>query len=320
MIRPRPRDSNMPATPEAVERLDLGPQALSASLARRFIRQFAARHSLAGEVVDQLVLAGCELVTNAVLHARTDLHVALELHPDRVRVSVADGSSAPASLRQYRPEAQTGRGLALVSAIGRSWGVDPDGDGKRIWADIDRMPSPPAEEALAADQVPTAPRQAAHDDAGPVTVRYLGVPVKAFLDLQQYNDALVRELELIGIGLEGPGASSAVEPERLVRLVERFGTMFRESSDEYRDLVAAADARGETTVDIEVRAARSAVSAARAYVGLLEEAENLCRSGVLLTPPLPAHVSSLRRWFVDQLVAQLDGAPPLPPGEECLVP
>ncbi len=320
MTRPRPRDPKTPATPEAVERLDLAPQALSASLARRFMRQFAARHSLAGEVVDQLLLAGCELVTNAVLHARTDLRVALELYSDRVCVSVADSSSAPASLRQYRPEAQTGRGLALVSAVSRTWGVEPDGDGKRIWADIDRTPSRAAEEAAAVDQVPTAPRQAAHDDAGPVTVRYLGVPVKAYLDLQQYNDALVRELELIGIGLDTAGASSAVEPERLVRLVERFGAMFRESSDEYRDLVGAADARGETTVDIEVRAARSAVSAARAYVGLLEEAEDLCRSGVLLTPPPPAHVRSLRRWFVDQLVAQLDGAPPIPPGEDCLLP
>jgi hypothetical protein len=49
MTGPRPRDPKTPETPEAVERLDLAPQALSASLARRLIRQFAARHSLAGE-------------------------------------------------------------------------------------------------------------------------------------------------------------------------------------------------------------------------------------------------------------------------------
>jgi hypothetical protein len=51
MSGPRPRP---PKTPEAVERIDLAPQAPSASLARRFIRQVARQHLLAGEVVDRL--------------------------------------------------------------------------------------------------------------------------------------------------------------------------------------------------------------------------------------------------------------------------
>ncbi|HEX8862585.1 MAG TPA: ATP-binding protein [Actinomycetes bacterium] len=306
------------AAPDAVERLDLSAHASSAASARRFIRQFAGRHSLHGELVDQLVLVGCELVTNAVLHARTELGLALELYRDRVRVSVRDRSSTPAALRHYRPEALTGRGLAMVDAVSRSWGVDPAGSGKRIWAEIGRShgqrPTP----------VATRPQRAParHQPAGAGTraVRFVGVPVKAYLELQQYNDALFREIELIGIALEGPGARGEDEPDRLVSLVEQLRPMFRASSDQHREAVAAAAARGQATVDIELLAPPSIVPAARTYVGLLEEAEDLSRSGQLLTPPPPAYVSSLRRWFVDQLAAQLlEGASPLPPGDECLM-
>jgi hypothetical protein len=39
------------------------------------------------------------------------------------------------------------------------------------------------------------------------------------------------------------------------------------------------------------------------------------RTGTLLTPEPPAHVKALRRWFVDQMAAQLlDGAAPTAPG------
>lgn len=314
--RPSPEE----AAPDAVERLDLSAHASSATLARRFIRQFAAQHSLRGALIDQLVLVGCELVTNAVLHARTELGLALELYPDRVRVSVRDQSSTPAALRHYRPEALTGRGLAMVDAVSRSWGVDPAGTGKRIWAEIGRTTGQRPTPVARRSQREPARHQPASTGAGTRTVRFVGVPVKAYLELQQYNDALFREIELIGIALDTPGGHGEDEPDRLVSLVEQLRPMFRASSDQHRETVAAAAARGQATVDIELRAAPSIVPAARTYVGLLEETEDLSRSGRLLTPPPPAYVSSLRRWFVDQLAAQLlEGASPLPPGDECLV-
>ena len=136
--------SPKPDGSEAVQQLDLSPDASSVTLARRFIRQFATGHSLDGEVLERLVLVGTELVTNAVLHARTALILTLELSPDRIRVSVKDRSSAPAVFRQQLPEALNGRGLAMVSAVSREWGVDPAGVGKRVWAEIDRRPRPPS--------------------------------------------------------------------------------------------------------------------------------------------------------------------------------
>ena len=38
---------------------------------------------------------------------------------------------------------------------------------------------------------------------------------------------------------------------------------------------------------------------------LLERADALCRAGVLLTPEPPPEVKGLRRWFVEEMVAQL---------------
>ncbi len=324
------REPQDPQAPEAVQRLKLPPEAPSATLARRFIRQVASSHSLPDEVVDRLVLVGCELVTNAILHARTAFTLTLELYPEWVRVSVKDRSSAPAALRRYRPEAFTGRGLALVSAVSQRWGVAPASAGKRIWAEIDRSPSLAAagsgsggDGAAGRHRQPLTPhhRQVpAPSPPGSGSVQFVGVPVKAFLELQQYNDALVRELELVNIGHDAVAAGVAPAPDRLARLVEEFSALFRSRSDHYRGLVAAAAARGATTVDFRVRADPSGIAAAQAYVDLLEAAEDLSRAGKLLTPPPPPYIGSLRRWFVEQLAAQLLlGAAPTPPGEDCRI-
>ena len=70
-------------------------------------------------------------------------------------------------------------------------------------------------------------------------------------------------------------------------------------------MVAAALARGEPTVDLETKVPASAATAALGYLELLERADELCRAGVLLTSEPPAEVKDLRRWFVEEMVAQL---------------
>ena len=58
-----------------------------------------------------------ELVTNAVVHARTELWLQLELRADRLFISVRDGG--PRLLRPVTPEleAEGGRGLWLVEQL-----------------------------------------------------------------------------------------------------------------------------------------------------------------------------------------------------------
>lgn len=129
------------------------------------------------------------------------------------------------------------------------------------------------------------------------------MPVDGYLELQAHNDALFRELELISIELETGGSARVAQP--LAELVGQLYWRFRGQRDSYRDVVAAAQARGEPTVDLETKVPPSAAGAALGHLELLERADELCRAGVLLTPEPPPEVKTLRRWFVEQMVAQL---------------
>jgi anti-sigma regulatory factor (Ser/Thr protein kinase) len=284
----------------------------SVGAARRFIKARATAWSFPEPASDQLVLIGSELVTNAVLHARTELTVTLELHDHRVRISVKDHSQAPATLRHYRPDALTGRGLGVVAALSDTWGISAAADGKVVWAELD------AAGDLTADGRPPpelggAPPSPPPGAPGARPVRFVGVPVDAYLELQAHNDALFRELELVSIELEGDDDAAVAAP--LADLVDQLSWRFRGQRDRHRDVVAVARAHGDQTVDLETSVPPSSVGPARGYLELLEQADELCRTGTLLTPEPPAHVKALRRWFVDQMAAQLlDGAAPTAPG------
>jgi anti-sigma regulatory factor (Ser/Thr protein kinase) len=270
--------------------------------ARRFIKARTAAWSFPEQAGAQLVLIGSELVTNAVLHARTELTLTLELRDGRARISVKDRSKVAPTLRHYRSDALTGRGLGVVAALSDRWGISAAADGKVVWAEVAASgdharatPSPPEEQL-----VPAAPPAGGE---GTRTVRFPAVPVDGYLALQAHNDALFRELELISIELETGGAARVAPP--LAELVDQLYSRFRGQRDSHRDVVAAAQARGERTVDLETRVPSSVAGAARSYLDLLERADDLCRTGVLLAPEPPPEVKTLRRWFVEQMVAQL---------------
>lgn len=117
-------------------RLDLRPVPGSAALARRFVDE-----TLGGwgceEVAEAARLLASELVTNAVLHARTDLAVVVRLVRGGVRVEVHDGNTAAPVVRHYEDEAMTGRGLSLVDQMASRWGVEYTRDGKAVWFELD---------------------------------------------------------------------------------------------------------------------------------------------------------------------------------------
>jgi hypothetical protein len=87
--------------------------------------------------VDAAVLAVSELVTNAVLHARSGPMVTMRLENGRLRVEVQDESAVTPSRKRYGPEAGTGRGLMLVESVAASWGCDTAPGGKSVWFELD---------------------------------------------------------------------------------------------------------------------------------------------------------------------------------------
>ncbi len=77
-----------------------------------------------------------ELATNAVLHARTEFSMVIELVADGVNVRVADSSSTKPVRRRYDPDAATGRGMALIEALTTEWGVLETDTGKVVWCTV----------------------------------------------------------------------------------------------------------------------------------------------------------------------------------------
>ena len=184
----------------------------SVGTARRFIAARTAAWSFPEPAGAQLVLIGSELVTNAVLHARTELTLTLELRDGRVRISVRDRSRVPPTLRHYRADALTGRGLGVVAALSDRWGISTAADGKVVWAEVVASGNAGTVARRPPEEAGQAPAPAAADGEGLRTVRFPAVPVEGYLAAQAHNDALFRELELISIELETGGSARVAPP------------------------------------------------------------------------------------------------------------
>jgi anti-sigma regulatory factor (Ser/Thr protein kinase) len=87
-------------------------------------------------MIDSLTLAVSELVTNAVLHARSSTLVTLVNCDDAVQVRVQDEDPHSPNVRDTDLESLHGRGLQLVGEVSDQWGVQPAPPGKIVWLDI----------------------------------------------------------------------------------------------------------------------------------------------------------------------------------------
>ncbi|MFD8597821.1 ATP-binding protein [Kitasatospora sp. NPDC059646] len=88
----------------------------------------------APEVADAVVLTVSELITNAHIHARSNADLVLTWDGSCLYVSVHDGSPTPPRPRAAGPDAQSGRGMALVDQLSDDWQVHGDDSGKFVTA------------------------------------------------------------------------------------------------------------------------------------------------------------------------------------------
>ncbi len=102
--------------------------------ARHAVRALLQRWRLAG-LLDPVLLAVSELVTNAVRYGRAPVRLTLRRCARGVSVGVHDAAQAlPPGASLPDADAENGRGLLLVEAVADETGVRPDGDGKVVWA------------------------------------------------------------------------------------------------------------------------------------------------------------------------------------------
>jgi anti-sigma regulatory factor (Ser/Thr protein kinase) len=104
--------------------------------ARHFVAQTLRGWGHAGSLLDDAQLLVTELATNAVLHARSSFSVVVRSEGAGVRISVLDRSRVTPIMRDPDPLASSGHGLRLVDALAVNWGVEPNGGGKTVWAEL----------------------------------------------------------------------------------------------------------------------------------------------------------------------------------------
>ena len=116
--------------------------------ARRFVRSHAP--DLPAETEDALLLLTSELVTNAVLHARTVIDVGITITDASVVVTVHDLDLALPEQDPYLHR-EGGWGLGLVASLAQSAALTPDPEGgKTAWFRLLRGQSPVVADAAAA--------------------------------------------------------------------------------------------------------------------------------------------------------------------------
>jgi anti-sigma regulatory factor (Ser/Thr protein kinase) len=121
-----------------------------------------ARHRIAGELAGAIsselladaVAVVAELVGNAIRHARplpgdvirVAWRVRAGVSHQLLEVRVTDGGAAEEPRQRFvGPDSVDGRGLTIVDALADRWGVERDGLGQSVWAELSfphRAPEP----------------------------------------------------------------------------------------------------------------------------------------------------------------------------------
>lgn len=115
---------------------EFSPERDAPRAARRFVEEALEHWGYRSSLVDDARLLVSELVTNAVIHARSRLSVSIRSGRPSVRLSVRDDSPRPPTLRAPAPNTASGRGLQIVAAVSRNWGVEATRDGKTVWVEV----------------------------------------------------------------------------------------------------------------------------------------------------------------------------------------
>jgi anti-anti-sigma factor len=249
-------------------------------------RQFVAAAAPSDVAEGDLLLSVSELVTNALLHARTSFRVRMITSHRSVRVEVFDANRLLPTAKNYGPTAITGRGLRIVEHLSSDWGVTPVEGGKWVWFEMPRPPAPA--------------------DAPLVTVMLLSLPVAVHGRAAAHQDALQREFDLLRAGGDGHDV-----PARLLALVDELEGRYGGLSDRpTAELVAALD-RGDEAIDLTLEVPPDTGESLARLGDLLDDADAYCREGVsLMTLTTPLESLLYRRWAIGQFAEQIAGGAP----------
>ena len=142
--------------------------------------------------------------------------------------------------------------------------------------------------------------------AEPTSVRLSGVPAQVFLESQNHQHDVIRELALIDIRSRYHDDGAEV-PQRLADLISEILREYSDVRSTTREQAEQAIDAGQVTLDLEVPVRPGIVAALQQWLRLVEEVDDLCLDGTLLTLPAREEVRALRRWYVEAITAGVEG-------------
>lgn len=120
---------------ESVDHLHLEPLPRVVQSARSFVGEHLPDGD--ADTLDTILLLTSELVTNAVIHARTAIEVGITVTTNKVLVTVHDEDLGLPS--DSYPGREGGRGLGLVAAMSEETATERHaGEGKTVWFRLSR--------------------------------------------------------------------------------------------------------------------------------------------------------------------------------------
>ena len=139
--------------PRFTDRLDLAALPTAVSCSRAFTKLTLTKWGATSSIDDALLVVS-ELATNAVKvtgitdphprwGARDDLKfigVSLLGFDASIVIEVWDCDPHPPTMKNEDPDAESGRGLQLVTAVAQRWGSYPTRGGKVVWAELRLYP------------------------------------------------------------------------------------------------------------------------------------------------------------------------------------
>ena len=112
----------------------LEPSVASPARAREYCDSVLVEAGCTASKAADARLVVSELVTNAVVHARTPIELLLHLRDRVLRIEVTDlGVDRP---QRWARDESSGRGLPIIEALGKAWGVIDLGSSKTVWCEL----------------------------------------------------------------------------------------------------------------------------------------------------------------------------------------
>lgn len=113
--------------------LVLPSDSMTPKAARTAVAEHYGHHTRCGE----LLLCVSEVVTNAVLHARSAPTLKVHRKADILTVEVSDDDPTEPVRRSHSTTATTGRGLRILDDLTIRWGTRRTAEGKIVWFEFD---------------------------------------------------------------------------------------------------------------------------------------------------------------------------------------